>query len=140
MLSVYHFDDFEPRIGDRFIFLIADQIDGRFSKLDLPILPHGAEYRIDYRDKAAIIHVELQGRDKPLTIARDVNQVPRIAAQKHVNSRRLVGDLDRDGALTVRDVLRLLDHWNRTHSRADLNRDHIVDAADLLILLDQMID
>lgn len=140
VLSVYHFDDFEPRIGDRFIFLIADQIDGRFSKLDLPILPHGAEYRIDYRDKAAIIHVELQGMDKPLTIARDVKQVPRIAAQKHVNSRRIVGDLDRDGALTVRDVTRLLDHWNRTHSRADLNRDHIVDAADLLILLDQMID
>ena len=111
-LSVSLINKYDPSLGTIFDILTAVEILGEFDTAMLPVTPSGYGFEIDYLEDRVRLTVVPKG---------------------------VIGDLDGDGSVGVKDLLILLGNWGPcgdcNDCPADLDSDCSVGVKDLLILL-----
>ena len=111
-LSVSLMSGFQPSPGAMFDILVAESVQGTYSLVNLPALPGGGTFSIQYL------------ADRVRLVAPGV-VVP--------------GDCTGDGVVNVLDLLTVISHWGNCPAGAacgaDLSHDNVVNVADLLMVI-----
>ncbi|MCZ6836643.1 MAG: S8 family serine peptidase [Planctomycetota bacterium] len=131
-LTVILDEEARPEPGDRYVLMVAEEVWGEFEWYELPSFESHNRFIVEYGPRTVQIRIE---SDDVLGQGESSRVVPNLRLR---GTRSL--DVNRDGHLTVSDVIRLLQKWGTTNRRADVNRDGLVDGDDLLRLLEALAD